>query len=67
MRHANHAHSRYDNAAGNRAAHGLLPNTATLEAIAQYVRGGLVQWPTSSLRRGLSQSPLSSMLSATLV
>ena len=43
------------------------PNTATDEAIAQYVSGGLVQWPTSWLRRGLSQSPLSSMCRATLV
>ena len=40
---------------------------AALAAIAQYVSGGLVQCPTSWWRRGSSQSPLSSMFSATLV
>ena len=52
---------------GKRTAHGVAPNTAALDAIAQYTSGGLVQCATSSLRCGVNQSPLASMCKATLV
>src|SRR5262249_36774885 len=54
-------------APGNRAASSLRPNTATLAATLQYVSGGFAQCSTSGCSIGFSQSPVSSMFSATFV
>ncbi|MFO1474645.1 MAG: hypothetical protein U1F20_09100 [Lysobacterales bacterium] len=68
MRHTSQAHNRNANADGRRAAHGLRPERGGAGGDRPVGEcGGLVQWPTSSLRCGLSQSPLSSMFIATLV